>query len=132
MESYFSLASLAGSVFSTLATLYFWLVRMRQERPSLPPYLLDPGLVLRLSREHVGRSRLQVRVAVASDSLLPNAIPGARRWVPQNAGWAEGTHLSFDKQTPLPFNVPPLHTVLLRRTGTLTFAYHDELEQGNK
>jgi hypothetical protein len=32
-----SMASLAGSAFSTVATAYFWLVRSRRERPSSAP-----------------------------------------------------------------------------------------------
>jgi hypothetical protein len=45
-------------------------------------------------------------------------------------GWEEVGHLAFDKHTPQPFNIPPLQTVLLRLTGTLSFRYQDELEKG--
>ena len=40
--------------------------------------------------------------------------------------------LAFDKQTPQPFNIPPLQTVLLRLTGTLSFPYDNALEEGSK
>ena len=41
MESLLSYASISGSVFSTIATFYFWLVRARGERPNLKPYAVD-------------------------------------------------------------------------------------------
>jgi hypothetical protein len=46
--------------------------------------------------------------------------------------WQEVGHLAFGKQTPQPFNLPPLQTVLLRLTGTLTFPYMADLEEGTK
>jgi hypothetical protein len=38
--------------------------------------------------------------------------------------------VGFDDKTPLPFNVPPLQTVLLRLNASMVFPMTDELERG--
>jgi hypothetical protein len=132
MDSYVSYASFTGSAVSVLATSYFWLVRVRRERPCLVPYPADKEFFLGLSRDGVRQIGLKVGVVVANHSVLPNAVLGARLWVRLRDGWQEAGHLAFDKQTPQPFNVPSLQTVLLRLTGTLSFPYQDALEEGSK
>jgi hypothetical protein len=133
MESIVSYLSVVGSTISMAATLYFWLVRMRRERPCLKPYLVDREFYLGLSRDEVRRIGLKVGVVVANYSVLPNAVLGARLWIrQQDGGWLEAGNIAFDKQTPQPFNVPPLQTVMLRLTGALSFPYQDALEDGNK
>jgi hypothetical protein len=132
MESYLSYVGLAGSALSTLTTLYFWLVRMRRERPSLRPYLVDNEFFLGIGRDDVRQIGLKIGVIVANDSVLPNAILDARLWARVRDGWEEVGRLAFDKQTPQPCNIPPLQTVLLRLTGTLSFRYQDELEKGSE
>jgi hypothetical protein len=133
MESVFSHLSLVGSAVSMAATVYFWLVRMRREKPCLKPYLADREFYLGLSRDEVRRIGLKVGIIVANYSVLPNAVLGARLWIRQtDGGWLEAGNIAFDKQTPQPFNIPPLHTVMLRLTGTLSFPFQDTLEDGNK
>jgi hypothetical protein len=133
MESVFSHLSIVGSAVSMAATLYFWLVRMRREKPCLRPYLVDREFYLGLSRDEVRRIGLKVGIIVANYSVLPNAVLGARLWIRRaDGGWLEAENLAFDKQTPQPFNVPPLHTVMLRLTGALSFPFQDALEDGNK
>jgi hypothetical protein len=132
MESYLSYLGFVGSAVSMLTTLYFWLVRMRQERPRLKPYLSDKEFFLGLSRDGVRQIGLKVGVIVANYSVLPNAILGARLWLRCRDGWHEAGHLGFDKQTPQPCNIPPLQTILLHLTGTLSFPYQDALEGGSK
>jgi hypothetical protein len=132
MDSYVSYVSFAASTVSLLATSYFWLVRMRREQPCLEPYVADKEFFLGLGRDGVRQIGLKFGVIVANYSLLPNAILGARLWVRLHDGWQEAGHLTFDKQTPQPFNIPPLQTVLLRLTGTLSFPYQDSLEEGSK
>ena len=132
MESYLSYLGFIGSAASMLTTLYFWFVRMRQEQPCLKPYLADKEFFLGLGRDEVRQIGLKVGVIVANYSVLPNAILGARLWVRLQSGWQEVGTLAFDKQTPQPFNIPPLQTVLLRLTGALAFTYEDALEEGSK
>jgi hypothetical protein len=132
METLVSYAGFAGSAVSMLATLYFWFVRMRRERPYLKPQVVDKEFFLGLSRDEVRQIGLKVGLIVANYSVLPNAILAARMWVRLPNGWQEVGQLAFDKQTPQPFNIPPLQTVLLRLTGTLSFPYDDTLEQGSK
>jgi hypothetical protein len=132
MESYLTVASFAGSIFSTLATAYFWLVRMRRERPFLRPHLIDKEFFLGLCRDQVRQVGLKVGLIVANYSVLPNAILAARLWIRLRDGWQEIGRLAFDKETPQPFNVPPLQTVLLRLSGTLPLPYQDSLEEGHK
>lgn len=131
MESYLTFASLAGSAFSALATIYFWFVRMRQERPCLRAHLADKEFFLGLSRADTRQIGVKVGAIVANHSVLPNAILDARLRVRLQDGWQEVGHLAFDKQTPQPFNIPALQTVLLRLNGTLSFPYQAPLEQGS-
>src|SRR5262245_3219762 len=107
MESFMSMFGFLGSIFSTLATAYFWLVRMRQERPRLRPYLADHELFLGLSRDNVRQVGVKLGVVVANYSILPNAILGAKLSVRTRVGWQEVGNVSFDKATPQPFNLPP-------------------------
>ena len=46
MEALLPFLSLAGSVFSTVLTVYLWLVNMRRERANLRLYLIDRELFL--------------------------------------------------------------------------------------
>jgi hypothetical protein len=132
MESYLSYVGVAGSAVSMMTTLYFWLVRMRREQPCLMPYLADKEFFLGISRDGVRQLGVKAGVIVANHSILPNALLGARLWVRVSDGWQEVGNLAFDKQTPLPFNIPPLQTALVRLTGTLSFPYTDALEEGSK
>jgi hypothetical protein len=132
MDSFMSMFGFCGSIFSTLATGYFWMVRMRQERPCLKPYFADKEFFLGVSRDGVRQVGVKLGVIVANYSVLPNAILGARLWLRTHDGWQELGNVAFDKQTAQPFNLPPLTTVLLRLTGTLSFPYQDALEQGNQ
>jgi hypothetical protein len=132
MDSYMSYIGFAGSALSMLTTFYFWTVRVRNERPRLQSYLMDRELFLGLARDDMRQIGVKVGVIVANYSSLPNAILGARAWIRLRSGWAEVENVAFDKQTPPPFNVPPLQTVMLRLSGTLTFAYDEALEDGSK
>ena len=124
-----SLTSLAGSVFSTVCTAYFWLVKVRRERPSLRSHLADREIYLGNGGADARQIGLKLGLIVANYSLLPNALLGARLWVRQReSGWQEVQHVSFDKQTPLPFNLPTLQTVMLRLNGYLSFPNRPELE----
>jgi hypothetical protein len=132
MDSFMMVAGFVGSVFSTLATVYFWFVRMRQERPRLEPHVVDREFFLGVARDQVRQVGVKIGVVVANCSVLPNAILRARLWLRTPSGWQELDQLAFDKETPLPFNIPPMQTVLLRLNGTLTMPYDACLEQGNK
>jgi hypothetical protein len=132
MESYLSYVGFAGSAVSMITTLYFWFVRMRLEQPCLKPHLADQEFFLGLNRDGVRQIGLKAGVIVANYSVLPNAILGVRLWIRLNDGWQEVGQLAFDKQTPQPFNLSPLQTVLLRLAGTLSLPYQDALEEGSK
>jgi hypothetical protein len=132
MDAYMTYIGFGGSVISMLATFYFWLVRIRQERPCLKPYLADREFFLGLGRDNVRQIGLKARIIVANHSVLPNALLGVRLWVRLHDGWQEVHNLAFDKDSPQPFNIPPMQTVLLRLTGFLTFPYHDAFEGDSK
>jgi hypothetical protein len=126
-----SMASLAGSAFSTVATAYFWLVRARREKPKLRSYLVSRELFYGLQRppdRHIG---VKLGIVVANYSLLPNALLGVNLWFKRRDNtWHPVYKPTFDKQTPLPFNVPSMNTVLLCVNGTLAFAIDEKLEEG--
>ncbi|MFL5330345.1 MAG: hypothetical protein ACJ8C4_15700 [Gemmataceae bacterium] len=130
MESYLAYFGAVGSVASMLATLYFWVVRVRREQPSLKPYLIDKEFFLGNSRDGVRQVGIKIGLVVANYSALPNAILGARMWIRLKKASQKVAHLKFDLQTPQPFNLSPLNTALLRLTGTLSFPYRDDLEAG--
>jgi hypothetical protein len=124
-----SLTSLAGSVFSTACTAYFWLVKVRREQPSLRAHLADRECYLGTGGKDTRQVGLKLGVIVANYSALPNALLGARLWVRhRDGGWREVENVSFDKQTPLPFNLPSMQTVLLRLNAYLSFPVQPEVE----
>ncbi len=128
-----SALSLAGSAFSTVCTAYFWLVRVRRERPQLSPFVIDREFFLGGMTAQNRQIGFKVGLVIANYSTLPNAVLGASVGLHgKEGGIEEIAPVTFDKQTPLPLNVPPLQTVLLRLQGNLTFPYTDALEQGSK
>ncbi len=133
MESLLTYIGLGGSVFSTITTAYFWLVRMNGERPNLRTYFHDKELFLGAGREQTRQLGVKLGFIIANYSTLPNALIGVRLAVRSRQGtWLPLEGATFDKQTPLPFNLPPLTTVVLRVQGNLTFPYQEALEDGNK
>ncbi len=80
-----------------------------------------------------GNSALKSGLSLPIIRALPNALVGAKINLPAKDGSClELASLTFDKLTPLPFNLPSMQTVLLRLQGTLNFAYTEALETGSK
>jgi hypothetical protein len=123
------LFSLAGSIFSTTCTGYFWFVKVRKEQPNLKSFLHEHDLFLGNGRGDTRGIGLNVNVIVANYSTLPNAIVGVKLSVKWKEGnWQPVTGVTCDKSAPLPLNISPLQTSLLRLSGRLTFATLPELE----
>lgn len=121
--------SLGGSIFSTLCTGYFWFVKANRERPKLKPFLIDHEFFLAECREETRTLGLNLHLAVANYSTLPNAILGVDLQLKcRDGSWQEVTKLTIDKQTQLPMNLPPLQTAMLRLLGRIPFEYNKELE----
>jgi hypothetical protein len=120
-----SVVSLLGSAVATLSTLYFWLVRVNREKPQLKVHLAGPLGADTLAAAAgappgTARSLFSVKAVVANYSALPNAVLGVRTWVKTREGtWAPAV-TSLDEKTQPPFNLPPLHTVPLTLTATVT------------
>jgi hypothetical protein len=133
MESLMSMVSLGGSAVSFVATFYFWLIRANRERPRLRPYILDRDIFLGNSTAESRQIGVKVGLIVANYSTLPNAILRAKASLRgTNGQWVELGFLSIGKETPLPLNLSPMTTVLLRILGHLTLPYAADLEDGNK
>jgi hypothetical protein len=131
MEAFVPYVGLAGSVFSTVLTVYFWLVKSRRERPDLRGFLADRELFLGTQTADRRQIGVKLGLVVANYSSLPNAILGVSMSAKQRDGtWLALEDVTFDKQTPMPFNVPSLQTVLLRVTGRANLASVGTLEQG--
>lgn len=127
--SWMSLISLTGSVFSTACTGYFWFVKVRKEQPNLKCFLHDHELFLGNGRSQTRGIGLNTHIIVANYSTLPTAILGVKLSVKLNTGeWQPVTAVTCDKAAPLPLNVNPLQTTMLRLSGRLSFATVDELE----
>jgi len=127
--SWMPLISLAGSIFSTTCTGYFWFVKVRKEQPHLVSFLHDHELFLGNGRGDTRSIGLNVQIIVANNSSLPNAILGVKLSVKLKTGdWQPVTGVGCDKSAPLPLNISPLQTTLLRLTGRLSFASIEECE----
>jgi hypothetical protein len=121
MDELIKYASLAGSVFATLSTFYFWFVRANAERPNLKAHRIAPldGAQLAGGPDTM-RSQFYLKAVVANYSSLPNTVLGVRAWVKgQDGAWKDAT-VSLDEKSQLPLNLPPLHTVPLGLTITIT------------
>jgi hypothetical protein len=124
-----SMFSMAGSAFSTLATGYFWLVRNRREKPNLRAYVADREFYLGRGGAENRQVGCKLGLIVANYSILPNSLLGVALAVKRkDGGWQAVQGMTFDPQTPLPFNIPPMQTVLLRMNGYLSFPNVAELE----
>lgn len=123
--------SLAGSVFSTACTAYFWLVRARRERPNVASHLLEHEFFLGQGLAETRTIGFKLAVVLANNSILPNAVIGARVWLRTADGnWESVEGLTTDQRTPLPLNLPPQQTGILRLAGRMTFPTVKELETG--
>jgi len=129
MESELPMMSLAGSVFSTACTAYFWFVKARRERPDLSAHLLQHEFFLSLGKSDTRLIGCSLGIIYANNSILPDAVLGLRLWVRTTAGdWKLMQDLICDSSTALPLNVPPQQTCLLRLTGQLHFDRDADLE----
>src|SRR6516162_5814151 len=107
MEALVPYVGVAGSLFSTLLTLYFWFVKARREQPNLRPYLVDREFFLGAQTASQRQIGFKLGIVVANYSELPNALLGvAVAFKQSDGGWLAADQVSFDKQTPMPFNIP--------------------------
>jgi hypothetical protein len=74
VEPFLSSISLVGPAISALATLYFWLVRARGERPKLKCELSDRELFLGAGTAEQRQIGLKLGFVVANYCTLPNAV----------------------------------------------------------
>jgi hypothetical protein len=123
------IASMIGSALTAAWTAYFWLVRIKRERPDLRAFFVEHETFLAHStveHRHVG---VKLGLIVANYSTLPNALLGIRLWARQkNGGWMAVENITFDAKTPLPFNVAAMQTVLVRVAGRIAFPIVDDFE----
>jgi hypothetical protein len=118
-----------GTALSFLWTGYFWLVRVKRERPDLRPYLADQEWFLGSTVGETRQVGVKLGVIVANYSSLPNALIGVRLWLrSRDRRWVPIEGLAFDPKTPLPFNVPAMQTVLVRLTGRVAFPSTNDIE----
>lgn len=111
IDNLFDVVSLSGSVFATVLTVFFWMVRARKEKADLRSYLvgrLDAGQSP-LSREGFVRSTFWLKVIVANYSSLPNAVIGVRAWLKTSDGWRVGK-IEEETEKILPLNLPAMQT----------------------
>jgi hypothetical protein len=121
--------SMIGTVLSFAWTAYFWLIRVKRERPDLRPYIADQEWFLGSTVGPTRQIGVKLGVIVANYSSLPNALLSIRLWLRQREGrWLAVEGVSFDPKTPLPFNVPAMQTVLVRVTGRVAFPTTDAIE----
>ncbi|HYV34262.1 MAG TPA: hypothetical protein VE988_01075 [Gemmataceae bacterium] len=108
--------SLAGSVFSTLITVYFWFVKWRRELPNLKAYIVDREIFLGNMTAEQRQLGLKFGIIVANYSYLPNALLGVRLALKLQGEnkWLDVEDVTYDQQTPMPFNLPGLQTALVR------------------
>jgi hypothetical protein len=123
------ITSLIGSALTFAWTCYFWLVRVKRERPDLRPYFADHEMFLGTSTGETRQVGVKLGLVVANYSSLPNAVLGVRLWLRRRDGeWLAVENLSYAPDTPMPFNVPAMQTVVVRLVGRVAFPYADDLE----
>jgi hypothetical protein len=123
------IASMIGSALTALWTAYFWLVRVKRERPDLRAYIADQEMFLGNAVEGNRQIGIKLGVIVANYSSLPNALLGIRLWLRLRAGgWLPIEGITYDAKTPLPFNVSAMQTVLVRMAGRVAFPTEDDIE----
>jgi hypothetical protein len=121
--------SMLGSALTFLWTGYFWLVRVKRERPDLRPHLADHEVFLGNTVGETRQIGIKIGLVVANYSSLPNALLGIRLWLrKRDSGWMPIEGVTYDAKTPLPFNVPAMQTVLVRIAGRVSFPTADEIE----
>ncbi len=121
--------SLAGSVCSAAFTAYFWLVRVRNERPRVRLFLSNCTFDLSTRRGDDRFIHFRMEVIAANCSVLPNSILKAvLRWRKAEGGWDERPFTA----SAMPINLPASHTVLLPFTGTLKLGNADVIEKSEE
>ncbi|MCA9052647.1 MAG: hypothetical protein KDA75_02365 [Planctomycetaceae bacterium] len=124
-----SLLSLAGSIFSTVCTAWFWFVRVRRERPNLTAHLLEHEFFLAHGGGDSRTIGCKAAVVLANNSILPDAVLGARLSVlSSSGGWLPLDGLVADAHAALPINLPPQQTGVIRLTGRLAFPWDPDAE----
>jgi hypothetical protein len=121
MEGIFGLVSFGISLCTTLATLYFWIVRSNQERPRLKVYKAEPafGGYAPSSCGETIKLILEIKAIVANCSALPNSLIGVRTWVKMRDGSWKEADTAVDPKNPLPMNLPSRQTVRLNLSATV-------------
>jgi hypothetical protein len=128
-EMAMSLLGLFGSILTMVTTAYVWLAKLRNERARLKAFLTEQQFFPRRQVAEVREVGVHLSVIVANHSTLPNALLGARAWLQgREGGCLEVQGLGFDERTPLPINLPPLQTVLIRLRGWVSFPVSQGLE----
>jgi hypothetical protein len=121
--------SMIGSALTAAWTAYFWVVRVKRERPDLRPHLADHEVFLGNTVGEARQVGIKLGLVVANYSSLPNALLGVRLWIrKRDGGWLPIESVTFDAKTPLPFNVPAMQTVLVRIMGRVAFPTADDIE----
>jgi len=131
LQTAMTVVSMAGAAASTVATFYFWFVRMRGERPKLSCELAERELYLGAMAGDSRQIGVKLGLVVANGSSLPNAVLGVRMRVKlREGGWTETEKVTFDRSTARPINLPAMQTAYLVVNGYLTFPLAGDLEQG--
>jgi len=113
------------------AAAYFWWVRNRRERPRLAVHVADREFYLARTTAEQRQIGVKLGLIIANYSILPNAVlASASGWSAATANGSNLNRRNFDDKTPLPFNVPPQQTTLLRLNGYATFSLVAALEEG--
>ncbi len=122
-------ASLVGSTIAVCSTFYFWLIRSNRERAQLVAHpvgglegtllmAMDDALTYRRVAPADGEVVLKywLHLAIVNNSLLPNALLGARIWMKFADGeWREmDVHHEMPDQDLFPTNIDPLTTAGLK------------------
>src|SRR6516225_9371872 len=101
MDAFMPFLSLAGSAFSTVLTVVFWVSKYRRELPDLRAHLVDRELFLGAGTADQRQLGLKLGILVANYSALPNAILGVKLALKGADGnWVNVQDVAFDKQTP--------------------------------
>jgi hypothetical protein len=123
-----SLVTLLSSVVSAAITIYFWFVRIRNERPDVRVFHSNSHFDIGTCRGETRFLPFRIDIIVANYSVLPNAIlQGKLRWKTREGTWEEK---SCSVST-MPLNIPPSQCSSISFSGTLALEGASAIEKGD-
>ncbi len=123
LDQLMAYGGVAGSIFSTLLTFYFWLIRSNKERANVRLFLAPTHTKMSLGVNNGDERWLffEAGIVAANYSSLPNSILDIQVAIRTPRGWQQINHLSIQQGSSLPANLAPMQTALVPVAWAIKF-----------